>query len=175
MVKSVISKIRPDVVVNAAAYTNVDACETNEKKAFEVNAFGAKNLAIAAEEIGAKLVHISSDYVFSGEGNTPFKDEDKASPQSVYGKSKKMGDDFVKEFSSKYFIVRPAWVYGYKGKNFVYTIMELAKEKEVVTVVNDQRGNPTNVEDIVYHILKLIVTDKYGVYNCSGHGECRCV
>lgn len=91
MVKSVISKIRPDVVVNAAAYTNVDACETNEKKAFEVNAFGAKNLAIAAEEIGAKLVHISSDYVFSGEGNTPFKDEDKASPQSVYGKSKKNG------------------------------------------------------------------------------------
>lgn len=171
-VMKVIREVKPDVVINAAAYTNVDSCETNEERAFKVNALGARNLAIACEDIGAKLVHISTDYVFSGEGNKPFKEYDEVLPQSVYGKSKKMGDDFVREFSSKYFIVRPSWVYGYKGKNFVYTIMSAAKERQCLKVVNDQRGNPTNAEDIVHHILKLIVTKEYGIYHCAGHGEC---
>lgn len=171
-VMSIISEIKPDVIINAAAYTNVDGCETNEERAFKVNALGAKNLAIAAENIGAKLVHISTDYIFSGEGNKPFKESDEALPQSVYGKSKKMGDDFVRKFSSKYFIIRPSWVYGYNGKNFVYTIMRAAKESESLKVVNDQIGTPTNVEDIIHHIFKLIVTEEYGVYNCAGHGEC---
>ncbi|MCR3758716.1 dTDP-4-dehydrorhamnose reductase [Clostridium felsineum] len=171
-VRKIVKEVKPDIIINAAAYTNVDAAETNEKRALEVNAFGAKNLAIACEEIKAKLVHISSDYVFSGEGNTPFKETDEAEPKSVYGKSKKMGDDFVKQYCSRYFIVRPAWVYGYYGKNFVYTVIRLSKEKEIVKVVNDQRGNPTNVHDIVHHIFKLMVTEKYGDYNCSGHGEC---
>ena len=171
-VKKVIKEIKPDIVINAAAYTNVDGCETNKELAFNVNAFGAKNLAIACEDIGAKIVHISTDYIFSGEGNTPFKESDEASPQSIYGISKNMGDNFVKEFSSKHFIVRPSWVYGYNGKNFVYTIMKVGKERGSLKVVNDQRGNPTNVEDLSHHILKLIATEKYGVYHCSGHGEC---
>ena len=171
-VESLIGEIKPDVVINAAAYTNVDACETNEEKAIKVNAIGARNLAVACEKIGAKLVHISTDYVFSGIGNIPFKECDEASPQSVYGKSKNAGDDFVKEFSSKYFIVRPSWVYGYNGKNFVYSIMKAAREKGSLKVVKDQRGNPTNAEDIAHHILKLIPTEEYGIYHCSGHGEC---
>jgi dTDP-4-dehydrorhamnose reductase len=171
-VNSIIREVKPDVVINAAAYTNVDQCETNQEKAFKVNATGAKNLAMACENIDAKLVHISTDYVFSGEGNKPFKETDEASPQSVYGRSKSMGDNFVREFSSKYFIVRPSWVYGYNGKNFVYTILRAAKQGKDLRVVNDQRGNPTNVEDLAHHILKLIVTEEYGIYHCSGHGEC---
>lgn len=171
-IRSVIKELKPEVVINAAAYTNVDGCEANEGLAFSVNAFGAKNLATACEEIGAKLVHISTDYVFSGEGSTPFKEEDEPSPQSTYGLSKSMGDNLVKEFSSKHFIVRPSWVYGYNGNNFVYTILKTAKEKGSVKVVNDQRGNPTNAEDLCHHILKLIVTEKYGIYHCSGKGEC---
>jgi dTDP-4-dehydrorhamnose reductase len=171
-VKNLIREIKPDVVINAAAYTNVDDCETNQEKAFNVNAIGAKNLAIVCEDINAKLVHISTDYVFNGIGSKPFKENDETSPQSVYGKSKSMGDDFVREISSKYFIVRPSWVYGYNGKNFVYTILKAAKERGSLKVVNDQKGNPTNVEDIAHHILKLITTEEYGIYHCSGHGEC---
>ncbi|WP_055668568.1 dTDP-4-dehydrorhamnose reductase [Desnuesiella massiliensis] len=171
-VKKVLKEIKPDIVINAAAYTNVDGCETNKELAFNVNAFGAKNLAIACEDIGAKIVHISTDYIFSGEGSTPFKESDEASPQSIYGISKNMGDNFVREFSSKHFIVRPSWVYGYNGKNFVYTVMKVGKERGSLKVVNDQRGNPTNVEDLSHHILKLIATERYGVYHCSGHGEC---
>lgn len=171
-VRNTIREIKPDVVINAAAYTNVDACETNQDKAFNVNALGAKNLAIACEDIEAKIVHISTDYVFNGVGSKPFNENDEHSPQSVYGKSKSMGDNFVREFSSKYFIVRPSWVYGYSGKNFVYTILNTAKEGGSLKVVNDQRGNPTNAEDIAHHILKLITTEQYGIYHCSGHGEC---
>ena len=171
-VRSCIKEIKPDVVINAAAYTNVDGSETNMDTAFKVNALGARNLAIACEDIDAKLIHISTDYVFSGIGNKPIREYEKASPQSVYGKSKNMGDNFVREFSSKYFIVRPSWVYGYNGKNFVYTIMKSAKEKGSLKVVNDQRGNPTNAEDLAHHILKLLITEEYGTYNCAGHGEC---
>ncbi len=171
-VKSFIEKSKPDIVINASAYTNVDECEINKDKAFKVNALGARNLAIACENVGAKLVHISTDYVFSGEGDRPVKEYEGTSPQSIYGKSKDMGEEFVRSFSSKYFIVRPSWVYGYKGENFVYTIIKAAKEKGNLVVVNDQIGSPTNVEDLVHHILKLITTEEYGVYHCSGHGQC---
>ncbi|QAA32554.1 dTDP-4-dehydrorhamnose reductase [Clostridium manihotivorum] len=167
-----VASINPDVVINAAAFTNVDGAEDNFDQAFEVNALGPRNLAMACERISAKLVHISTDYVFSGEGSRPFKEYDTALPKSEYGKSKKLGDDFVKEICTKYFIIRPAWVYGYNGKNFVYTILNLAKNNDEIKVVKDQRGNPTNVQDIIHHILKLVVTEEYGIYNCAGHGEC---
>ncbi|MFA6941060.1 MAG: dTDP-4-dehydrorhamnose reductase [Clostridiaceae bacterium] len=171
-VKSVLKEVKPDVVINAAAYTNVNGCELNKELAFSVNAYGAKNLAAACEDIGSKIVHISTDYVFNGEGTIPFKEIDEPSPHSIYGKAKNMGDNFVKEYSSKYFIVRPSWVYGYNGKNFVYTIMKTAKERGSIKVVNDQRGNPTNAEDLSHHILKLIAAEQYGIYHCSGRGEC---
>lgn len=170
-VKKVINEIKPHVVINTAAYTNVDGAETNKDLAFKVNSLGARNLAIGCEDIGAKLVHLSTDYVFRGNGEL-LKECDLTMPQSVYDKSKDMGEKYVREFCSRYFIVRPAWVYGYNGKNFVYAIMKAAKEKGELKVVNDQRGNPTNVEDLVHHILKIIVTEEYGIYNCVGKGEC---
>lgn len=161
-----------DCVINCAAYTNVDKCETDIETAFKVNALGPRNLAIASEKIEAKLIHISTDYVFSGEGTTPFVEWDDSAPQSIYGKTKYLGEQYIREFCSRYFIVRTAWLYGYYGNNFVKTIMKAAREKGELKVVNDQRGNPTNAADLAHHILKLITTQEYGIYHGTGTGEC---
>lgn len=171
-VRDFISKEKPEIVINSAAYTNVDACETNVDLAFKVNAIGPRNLAIVCEEIGSKLIHISTDYVFAGTGTKPYREYDLTNPQSVYGSTKNAGEEFVKQFSNKYFIVRTAWLYGYYGNNFVKTIMKAAKEKGHLDVVDDQRGNPTNAEDLAYHLLKLALTEEYGIYHCTGTGEC---
>lgn len=170
--KNFIKAFEPDIIINPAAYTNVDGCENNEELAFKANALGARNLAIAAEEVGAKLIHISTDYVFEGDGIRPYREYDLTSPVSVYGKTKLAGETYVREFCSQYFIVRTAWLYGYNGKNFVKTIINAAKEKGHLDVVDDQRGNPTNSEDLAYHILKIALTKEYGVYHCTGTGEC---
>ncbi|WP_183279701.1 dTDP-4-dehydrorhamnose reductase [Clostridium fungisolvens] len=170
--RTYLKEVKPDVVINCAAYTNVDGCETNEDIAFKVNAIGPRNLAIVCEELDTKLIHISTDYVFSGVGTKALKEYDLTGPVSVYGKTKLAGEEFVKQFSSKYFIVRTAWLYGYNGKNFVYTMMRLGKDKEFINVVNDQRGNPTNAEDLAHHLLKLVETEEYGTYHCTGTGEC---
>ncbi|MPQ43965.1 dTDP-4-dehydrorhamnose reductase [Clostridium tarantellae] len=171
-VKNKINELKPDVVINCAAATNVDGCESNKDLAFKINTLGARNLAIVCEEIGAKLVQVSTDYVFSGIGNTPLTEFDLTKPYSVYGKTKLMGENYVREFSSKYFIIRTSWLYGYIGHNFVYTMMRLGKERDNLKVVNDQKGNPTNANDLAYHILKLIETEEYGIYHCTGKGEC---
>ncbi|EKQ56960.1 MULTISPECIES: dTDP-4-dehydrorhamnose reductase [unclassified Clostridium] len=171
-VKKLLNNLRPEVVINCAAATNVDGCEGNEDFAFKVNSIGPRNLAIACEEIAAKLVQVSTDYVFSGVANRPLTEYDLTAPYSVYGKTKLLGENYVREFSSKYFIVRTAWLYGYAGHNFVYTMRRLGKEKDVINVVNDQRGNPTHANDLAYHILKLIETEEYGLYHCTGKGEC---
>ena len=171
-VKNVLNEEKPDVVINCAAATNVDGCESNEDFAFKVNSLGARNLAMICEEIGAKLVQVSTDYVFSGVGEKPLTEFDLTAPYSVYGKTKLLGENYVKEFCSKYYIVRTAWLYGYVGHNFVYTMMRLGKEKESLNVVNDQKGNPTHANDLAYHILKLIETEEYGIYHCTGKGEC---
>lgn len=165
-------EFKPTIIINCAAYTNVDKCESDMDNAFKVNALGSRNLAVAAENIGAKLIHVSTDYVFNGEGNIPFKEYDLPQPVSVYGKTKFLGEQYVRENCSKYFIVRTAWLYGKYGKNFVYTIMNAAKERGHLDVVDDQRGNPTNAEDLAYHILKLALTEEYGIYHCTGTGEC---
>lgn len=171
-VRRVLSEIKPDVVINCAAATNVDGCESNKDLAFKINAIGARNLAIVSEKIGAKLVQVSTDYVFSGVGEAPLTEFDLTAPYSVYGKTKLKGEEYVREFSSKYYIVRTSWLYGYVGKNFVYTMMNLGEQKDSISVVNDQLGNPTNANDLAYHILKLIETEEYGVYHCTGKGEC---
>ncbi|WP_446787722.1 dTDP-4-dehydrorhamnose reductase [Macellibacteroides fermentans] len=171
-VNEFINKVKPDVVINPAAYTNVDGCESNQDLAFKVNSLGSRNLAIACEDIGAKLIHISTDYVFEGNGTVPYKEYDITNPVSVYGKTKLLGENYVREFCSRYFILRTAWLYGYNGNNFVKTIIKAAKEKGHLDVVNDQRGNPTNAEDLAHHILKLGLTEEYGVYHCTGAGEC---
>lgn len=171
-VRRVLNEIKPDVVINCAAATNVDGCESNQDLALKINAIGPRNLAMGCEEVGAKLVQVSTDYVFSGLGETPLTEFDLTAPYSVYGKTKLKGEEYVREFSSKYYIVRTAWLYGYVGKNFVYTMMNLGEQKDSISVVNDQLGNPTNANDLAYHILKLIETEEYGVYHCTGKGEC---
>ncbi len=161
-----------DAVINCAAYTNVNKCETEYDLAFRVNAIGPRNLAIAADRIGAKLVHVSTDYVFPGDGTVPYTEWDACGPVSAYGKTKHLGEQYVREFSDKYFIVRTAWLYGYYGTNFVKTMIKVGTERGACKVVNDQRGNPTNAADLAHHILKLLTTDEYGVYHGTGNGEC---
>ncbi|WP_346895269.1 dTDP-4-dehydrorhamnose reductase [Clostridium sp. UBA7503] len=169
---SFITSFKPDVVINCAAFTNVDGCESERDIAFKVNTIGPRNLAIACEKYDAKLLHVSTDYVFNGEGIVPFKEYDIPHPVSVYGKTKLMGEQYVRENCNRYFIVRTAWLYGQWGKNFVHTIMKAAKEKGHLDVVEDQIGNPTYAEDLAHHILKIILTDEYGIYHCTGNGEC---
>lgn len=163
---------KPDRVINCAAYTNVDGCETHREDAFKVNAIGAANLARACDNVGAKLVHVSTDYVFKGDASTPRTEYDLPHPISVYGKTKLAGEEYVRQFCKKSFIVRTAWLYGQNGKNFVKTMIWLAKEKGGAKVVNDQIGNPTNAADLSHHILKILDSENYGVYHCTGSGEC---
>ena len=161
-----------DVIFNCAAYTNVDGCETNTETAFRANALGARNLAIVAREKGAKLVHVSTDYVFAGDGDRPYAEWDLPSPISAYGKSKLLGEQYIREQTERYFIVRTSWLYGRYGKNFVKTILRVAKERGACRVVADQRGNPTNAADLAHHLLKLATTEEYGIYHGTGNGEC---
>lgn len=163
---------KPDVIINCAAMTNVDGCESDYETAFKVNALGVRNLAIAAEKVDAKLVQISTDYVFAGDGSKPYVEWDIINPQSAYGASKALGEKYALSFCKRSFVVRTAWLYGYVGKNFVKTVRRLIKEKGTMTVVSDQRGNPTNANDLAHHLLKLAVTEEYGIYHCTGSGEC---
>lgn len=171
-VRSLAEREKFDIIINCAAFTNVDGCETHQETAFKVNALGARNVAIAAEYIGAKLIHISTDYVFSGNSKRPYVEWDCCEPQSVYGSSKLLGEEYVRNFCTKYYIVRTAWLYGYEGNNFVKTMMRLMKENGKVKVVNDQLGNPTNAVDLAYHILKIAQSEQYGIYHCTGKGVC---
>lgn len=163
---------KPDAIINCAAYTNVDKCETDMDNAFKVNALGARNLAIAADKIHSKILQVSTDYVFDGNSKSPVREYEVPSPESVYGKTKLLGEGYIRNFCGQYFIVRTAWLYGRHGKNFVYTIMNAGKDKGHLNVVNDQIGNPTNAEDLAYHILKIIRTNEYGIYHCTGKNEC---
>lgn len=171
-VRSFFRDNRYDAVINCAAYTNVDGCETNFDVAFKVNAVGARNLAIACRDCGAKLIHVSTDYVFSGDDSRPRSECDLPAPKSAYGLTKLLGEQYVRDFCKKYFIVRTAWLYGYYGKNFVKTIMNAARKNGSLTVVDDQRGNPTNAADLAHHLIKLIDTEEYGIYHATGSGEC---
>ena len=171
-VNAFVSENRPDVIINCAAMTNVDGCETNYEAAFKANAYGVKNLAVAADSVGAKLIHVSTDYVFAGNGTRPYTEWDEVNPQSVYGASKALGEKYALSFCKKSFVVRTSWLYGYIGKNFVKTVRRVIKANGGISVVCDQRGNPTNANDLAHHILKLAVSDAYGIYHCTGTGEC---
>jgi len=167
-----VAEAKPDVIINSAAYTDVDGCELNPDKAFLVNALGARNVAIVAREIGAKLVHISTDYVFDGCKDSPYLEFDQPNPINVYGASKLLGETLVKEQTHRFFIIRTAWLYGKTGKNFVKTMLSLAREQKEIRVVNDQWGTPTCVEDLARQIGKLIPTELYGTYHCTSQGSC---
>lgn len=165
---------QPDVILNCAAYTNVDGCEKNRGDAFRANAIGPANLAQAAEKVGARLVHVSTDYVFSGEenGGVSLDEAARPAPQSAYGETKLLGEEYVRQFCRRYFVVRTAWLYGRTGKNFVRTMAALGAKPGRIEVVDDQRGNPTNAEDLAWHLLQLAVSHNYGVYHCTGTGVC---
>ena len=162
---------KPNVVINCAAHTAVDLCETDVENAYKINAIGPKNLAIVCEKIGAKLVQVSTDYVFDGNGNRPYREDDLTCPNSIYGTSKLMGENFVKDFCSKYFIVRTAWLYG-EGNNFVRTMLKLAETNKELNVVNDQFGSPTSTVDLAKAIISLISTEHYGTYHGTCEGQC---
>lgn len=170
-VSDFLSKQKPDVVINCAAHTAVDLCETDIENAYKINALGPRSLAIACEEIGAKLVQVSTDYVFNGNGIRPYREDDMTSPNSIYGTSKLMGESFVKEFCSKYFIVRTAWLYG-DGNNFVRTMLKLAQTNKELNVVDDQVGSPTSTVDLAKAIINLINTEYYGTYHGTCEGQC---
>lgn len=161
-----------DLIINCAAFTNVDGCEADEDAAYAVNATGAENLAKAAERAGAKLVHVSTDYVFPGTEPGERDETDEVAPISAYGRTKLEGELAVENACSKAFIVRTAWLYGYVGKNFVKTMRRLGATHDSITVVDDQLGNPTSANDLAYEILKLALTDDYGVYHCTNNGTC---
>ena len=167
-----ISEKSPEMVINAAAYTAVDDCETNYDEAYAVNALGPKNLAIACSKIDGPLVHISTDYVFDGNKRTPLIENDKLGPQSAYGKTKLEGEKFIQENTDKFFILRTAWLYGLHGANFVQTMLSLAESHDEITVVDDQIGSPTYSLDLAVSIANLLNSDKYGIYHLTNEGEC---
>ncbi|MDD3369187.1 MAG: dTDP-4-dehydrorhamnose reductase [Lachnospiraceae bacterium] len=165
-------EVKPYAIINCAAYTAVDACEEHGDLAYKINAIGARNLAIAASETGAKLMHISTDYVFEGNNRTtPYTEFDEVNPKSMYGATKRAGEDFVKQFADRYFIVRTAWLYG-DGKNFAKTMLRLSENHDVISVVNDQVGSPTSASELAKAIQALLPTENYGLFHGTCEGSC---
>ncbi|KRF35869.1 dTDP-4-dehydrorhamnose reductase [Paenibacillus sp. Soil787] len=171
-VEEIFSQIVPDIVVHTAAYTKVDLAETEYELAFNINALGTRNLATAADKYQAKLIYISTDYVFNGEKLEPYQEFDATNPINVYGESKLAGEEFVRSICPKYFIVRTSWVYGLHGNNFVKTMLQLAQKQTSLSVVHDQIGSPTYTIDLARCISDIMETDKYGTYHVSNSGYC---
>lgn len=170
--RSVLQKLRPDVVIHCAAYTAVDQAETEPDEAFRVNAAGTRNIAISAEENGAKFCYVSTDYVFDGNGTKPYNEYDQVAPRTIYGQSKLAGEQLTQTLSSRYFIVRTSWVYGKFGNNFVKTMLKLGVERDLLKVVHDQIGSPTYTLDLAQFLIELVQTDCYGIYHASNTGVC---
>lgn len=173
-VMTAMNEYQPELVINCAAYTNVDGAETNEGVAFKVNATGPENLAKGAEKVGATLVHVSTDYVFGGakDISEEYLEDDAKAPETAYGRTKLAGEEEIVDNCSKYYIFRTAWLYGLGGKNFVKTMLGAGKTNPEVTVVNDQHGSPTYTEDLT-EIIYEAVTKKipYGIYNSTNLGN----
>ena len=161
---------KPDIIINCAAHTKVDKCESEIDLAYKINAIGPKNLAQAAYSVGAELVQVSTDYVFDGLVNKPITEFDKTNPQSVYGFTKLEGENFVKQLNPKSYVVRTAWLYG-DGANFVKTMINLSKTKDMIKVVNDQWGTPTSTVDLTNVIIRLLRDKNYGTFHCTCKGE----
>ncbi|MFS0723913.1 dTDP-4-dehydrorhamnose reductase [Paenibacillus sp. 1P07SE] len=164
---------RPDIIVHSAAYTDVDGAERAIDTAWQVNSESTRNLAAAAEALGAKLVYISTDYVFGSSGHTlPYEEATPVDPINVYGQTKASGEAHVQNLHTRHFIIRTSWMYGRHGRNFVKTMLELAKGDMPIQVVDDQVGSPTWTEDVSRCILRLIATEKYGIYHVTNAGSC---
>lgn len=161
---------RPDVIINCAAHTNVDKCEEQWDLAYKINAIGPRNLSIAATEADAKIIHVSTDYVFEGNGTRPYTEFDAPNPVSAYGRTKLEGERFVKEFAKKHFILRTAWLYG-EGKNFVKTMLALSENHDELNVVCDQLGSPTSTVELAKMIHYLEGTENYGLFHATCEGD----
>lgn len=163
---------RPDIIINCSGLTNIQECEENPAKAFLVNAIGARNLSIVAQKTQAKFVQISTDDVFDGASNKPYTEYDATNPQTVYGKSKAAGENYVKEFTNKHFIIRSTWVYG-QGSNFVNNFLNKVDQGETLHIANDQVGSPTSAISLARFILQLIKTNEYGTFHATSKGYCN--
>lgn len=161
-----------DAVIHCAAYTAVDAAEDNREICMRVNAEGTRNIARVCRELDLKMVYISTDYVFDGEGERPWEPDDPRDPLNVYGESKYQGELAVEEYLEKYFTVRIAWVFGVNGKNFIKTMLRLAESQKEINVVNDQIGSPTYTYDLAVLLADMVETEKYGRYHATNEGLC---
>lgn len=170
-VLSLCREVRPYAIINCAAHTNVDACEVQVDAAHRINALGPRNMAIASTETGAKLVHISTDYVFAGDATRPYTEFDTPAPKAMYGITKLAGENFVKQFARNFFIIRTAWLYG-DGKNFVRTMLKLSENHDEISVVNDQLGSPTCADELARAIFALVPTENYGLFHGTCEGMC---
>lgn len=171
-VNSVISEANPDAVIHCAAYTAVDAAEDNVEICRRVNKDGTQNIANVCKKLDCKMVYISTDYVFDGQGERPWEPDDKQDPLNVYGVTKYEGELAVCNTLEKYFIVRIAWVFGVNGKNFIKTMLNLAKTRDTLSVVNDQFGSPTYTYDLARLLVDMVLTEKYGFYHATNEGIC---
>lgn len=174
----IFNKEKPDFCINAAAYTAVDKAESEPEKAELINVIGAKNLAEACKNFNAKLIHISTDFVFDGSKNSPYNETDLPNPKGVYGQTKLDGEIAIQEVFEAYFIIRTSWVYSQFGNNFMKTMLRLASERASLSVVSDQIGTPTNAVDLAECLVTIITehsklnTEQYGIYNFSNEGQC---
>lgn len=171
-VDRVIRAAAPDAVIHCAAYTAVDAAEENEAVCRKVNADGPRNIAQVCRELDIRMLYISTDYVFDGQGEHIWEPEDACAPKSVYGQTKYEGELAVQELLDKFFIVRIAWAFGRNGNNFVKTMLRLAETHDTITVVNDQFGSPTYTYDLARLLVDMVQTEKYGVYHATNEGFC---
>ena len=164
-----VDQCQPDVIFNCSAFTDVDGAEEKEELANQINGYGVENLTIAADKCGSLLIHISTDYVFSGQSDKPYLPNDPVDPQSAYGRSKLLGEQLIQKSNCKWIIIRTAWLFGPKGKNFVNTIIGLAKNRDSLKVVNDQRGCPTWAPDLAQCMFDIALTPAQGIYHfCNG-------
>ncbi len=171
-VKELFSRLTPHFVIHAAAYTDVDGCEKDADKAYKVNALGTRNIALACQKLDIPVLYVSTDFVFRGDRKIPYDEFDEPYPINIYGKSKLAGENYIKSFLSRYFIVRSSWLYGRWGKNFVATILKLAREKSILKVIDDQVGSPTYTKDLSQQIKRLMATELYGTYHITNSGRC---
>ncbi len=173
-----VGRLNPDIVINCAAFTAVDRCESEIDQAYKINAIGARNCAIASEKQGAKIVHISTDYVFDGkgiigsDGNVrPYNEFDTTNPVNIYGNSKLAGERFVQMYNPRHFVLRTAWLYG-DGGNFVNTMLQLSRREDAIRVVDDQVGSPTSTHELAGVIQRLMLSENYGLFHAASEGMC---
>lgn len=171
-VEEAINRVKPDIVINCSAYTDVDGCESHTEEAFLVNAEGVKNIAECCRSINAKLIHYSTDYIFDGEKPLPYTENDLPNPLNIYGESKLQGEKYVQEIMEDWLIIRSSWLFGKNGKNFVTAILKLTEEKEELKIVNDQVGSPTHTVDLAQATGELVSRDIRGVFNITNSNYC---